>query len=403
MTIVYMGSMDDRVLKYQWKQSKSVLNTYLNSIVQNIIIGNKSAINDGYILNNHLLRDSIFSTESTLLQDLLTTGEVIIPGRMATFNDLIDEQINGGVTTFNEISDNVRDRLSSIDKAITSSNSRIGGPDSMTVWGGFYNLMASLRTRNFNELGFDDKLVGEYDFNLSLDTYLNLQNDTKPSSRTEWEKTLQKLSNSKSNKNGLSFGKFTKRALMNLANEAYHYNFAKLLSDKEKSSIGVETAFTPAFSYMLKNGKCDLDSSETHIPLIEIPKLNNLLHIDSINKLLRSDGVGAARIDFIDALNKINNGIVVQHNIDNLKQAAETYNLWINKEFSRPSTENCVADFVSFGISSCLVPFSNLGFIASWSLQNVGTRCVTQLYTNNRFKKIDYTKNTMVSSSIDNT
>ncbi|MFK5947553.1 MAG: hypothetical protein QM500_02135 [Methylococcales bacterium] len=400
MSIVYMGSMDDRVWRYPWKQSKSNISSYVSSVIQNIIIGKKSAVNDGYILNNHLIRDSIFKDKESLLRDIMSIGEIIIPGRKASFEELIDEQVEKGVFTFAEIPNEVRKELSSIDRGLNESGARIEGPESMVVWNGFFDLMQSLRNRPFADLGLSDEDVGEYDFKLALDTYLDIHVDGKPPSRTEWEIVLEDLCNTKIRKQRLSYGRSTKRVLMNLANEAYHYNFSNMLSNKIGQNVGVETSFTPAFSYMLENGKFDLDGISNEIPLIEIPRFNNLMNIESIEKLLSPNGIGQARLEFISALDKLNDGVVMQKNIDNLIYAAETYNLRIKHEFFDKGKVTNTGDVINLTLTTILNSFSGVNALISWAIPAISERCITKKLIVDKTTKINYTKNIMVSAQL---
>lgn len=397
MNMIYMGLLDDRVRAYPWKNVKTSVQLYIDQLIQNIVIGRKPAINDGYIVNNPILRDSIFGPEHSFLAELFLTGEVLVPGRCKSFEELVDEQARAGVKTFREIPDTVHSRLKDVDAAISSSGGRIQGPDSMAVWKGFYELMRTVRGKSVAELGLSDELVGDYDLNLAFDEFFSLEAGEKPPSRTQWEAVLERLRDTPTDRGGLSYGSFTKQALMGLANEAYHYNFARQMSSLTSGAMGIQTALTPAFSSLLDRQQLDIDSGETRLPLITVPRVNTLGTREGVEKLLGSEGVGKARKNFIGQLNKFcDQQTITESSLAELQYAADTYNKWIDSDLTKPSRPAAFASAASFGFSVWL---SKYGLCAAlnWSIEQIFERTVTQLASQSEIQ-IDYVEQTMVAS-----
>lgn len=403
MAIIYMGSMDDRVRKYPWSVINSNINAYTNSILQNTLIGHKSAINDGYLLANPLLRNNLFKNKNSILRDLFSTGEIIVPGRKSTFKELIYEQSKNGVRAFDRIPNDIVRQLSSVDRELNHFEARIKGPESIKVWNGFYELMKSLENRSVSEFGIGHSLVTEDDFKRALNTYLNLPHNEKPPSRTEWEKVLDDLSKKYPSEGGFTSSKHTKNALMNLANEAYHYNFSRKLAEESGLRIDIETVHTPVFSHFLEEEQSHLSSLVENLPLISIPRVNNLLKRESIEKILDSNQViGRARVEFIKSLDKFEAG-ATDSSLDELRYQARVYNALLNEEFGRPELVSNIAAGVNFTISMLIAPFDQIAAAISWGIADFGTQKVTKKFITERPITLDYKRYVMASSKIKGT
>lgn len=398
MNKIYMGLLDDRVAIYPWEQVGSSAQNYIEQLVQALVIGQTPVVNDGYVLNNPALRDELFLKEKSFLRSLFLTGEIVIPGRRESFRELIDEQASLEIDSFKVIPPEVLSRIDDIDRAIAGAGGRIKGPDSMDVWNGFYELMNSVRGKSVAELGLKDKLVGDFDLNIAFEQFFSLEHKDKTPSRTEWEKVLDSISNRPSNRGGFSYRNFTKRSLMNLANEAYHYNFSRFLTSAHKETFGVQTALSPAFSSLLDIRKLDFDSASFELPLIQIPKPNILFSKEGVEKLLGSKNLGQARLEFVQRLNEFHAAPIVTGDlIEDLKYAANSYNKWIKDELGRPTAVAAGSSAMDFVLSMTLTGYDQINAVLSWVIGKVMNQTITGLASSQGIS-IDYKKQNVVAA-----
>jgi len=331
MRKVYLGSFDDRVLEYPWELRKPNLGSYINLIIQNVLIGSRPVVNDGYCVNNRILRKAIFEDKNPLLHKVIESGNIIIPGRHSSFNKLVEEQADKGIETFREIPDSVLREMDGVDRQLVQANAREVGPNSSDVWNSYFFMISKIQGKTPSELGLSPRQVTERDLNTTLEKFLNYPTEGKPPSRNEWEKILLNLAKQKK----LSQRYVTVHALMALANEYYHTNFVSNLNTNSPT-VGVETRFTKALSDYYREDKLALDHAPGDIPLIEIPAQNQPFTDKAIELILDPNtGVGSARLYFIKSLDQLTNKELGGDSLKILIGAADTYNRELKSVFPK--------------------------------------------------------------------
>lgn len=292
------------------------------------MIGRKPVINDGYFVQNIHIRRNILSNSNSILLSLIKRGEVYIAGRCNGFYDLIKQQRLARVDSFLKLHDSICEKFSKLDDMLGCAG-RISGPDSLSVWHGFYDKILDFSARPFKDLGLGHE-VDERDLKQLRERFINGGEENglkRPPSRTEWERELEKMCVEKK----LSMGDFTKRSLMVFANELYHYNFSQQLSYKSMAPVAVLTIHRPIFSELLDKKKNDLEKKEKSIPLIEIPRINFLRTEHALDLLLGDSNVGKSRKIFVKCLEGYLCSQTAGTVLD-LIDAANEYNHWIKKE-----------------------------------------------------------------------
>ncbi|MEJ8856774.1 hypothetical protein WKW79_19525 [Variovorax robiniae] len=253
----YMGLLDDSVVRYPWrfKVDVGVLN-YLLTV--ELIHGKPVLLNDGYLVNNEIARAELLKRDG-LLWELVRNGFVRVmarggdqfklhdmPLRMAehipTFKALVEDRIPGVQWT------EFREALSGLDKQLRDAGLLVPWP-SLDAGSGFLALVENLRERGASPhaLGIG-RHVGKTTFASFLDEVADILSKDTRGARTTWELTAIKYADDPDQTNA---PKLFKDALMNLANEMYHYNMGILLTAEHGSSVSVQTQTSAAFDDLL--------------------------------------------------------------------------------------------------------------------------------------------------------
>lgn len=403
MERIYMGNLDDRVALYPWHGKRVYLADYLNQLMQQIIIGRNPLINDGYMIQNKLLRNEMFYGNSLFL-DLFTSGAATIPYRQKSLGELIDEQRTAGISSFLTITRETESRIASFDAALGRTSAREPGPSSMEIWNGFYELLlhqgekAALNISNH----WKEELISEYDLRVALEKFLSTDRSRipggRPPSRTQWELTVDELEKS----GALSYGLTTKRLLMNFANEAYHYNYAQQVSLKCGDDVAVQTSLSPAFSFMIREQKIDANLDKKKITMIRIPYPNSLGARGSLEKLMGDTGVGRSRKNFISELAKFRSSTLTDRTVDDLNYAANTYNYWIDREFGKKGAVSGLIKASDFALCVSSPTAGAITAALQWGAVNGAGWALTHLASKNH-SELNYLDQHMVAATLKKT
>lgn len=331
----YFGLLDDSVSRFPWqfKIDKDYLD-YLLSV--ELIQGKPVLLNDGYLVNNELIRNELMN-EKGLLWELINKGFVKVmsrgrndygldemPVRMAkeipTFNSIIKNEIPG--IEWNDL----RSKLHKLDMNLRSKNHLISWPN-YDAGSGFLALCKNIHRRGASphSLGIG-RYVGKNTFVSFLNEIIDLLSKDSRAPRTKWENLAKVYANCIDNTN--SPEKFV-RALMNLANEIYHYNMGILLAADNYLGVSVQTQTSPAFDDLLIPPNMHFLASEIpNLPRLNIPF--SITQVDPIRlaELLTPErSVSIAREKWIESLYKWKNSSEQDRLAmnDSLKNAGKEY------------------------------------------------------------------------------
>lgn len=253
----YMGLLDDSVSRFPWrfKVDAETLN-YL--LVVELIHGKPVLLNDGYLINNPLARAALLSRNG-LLWELVRNGFVRVMSRGGDEFPLQDMPLRMAPTipTFDAITHNrvagahwpdIHDALTRLDGQLRRAKHLVAWP-AFDVGSGFLALVENLRERRASAhvLGLG-RHVGKNTFTSFIDEVAErLARDT-TAARTVWEQTAVKYAQ---DANHTNTPELFVHALMNLANEMYHYNMGILLTADHGANVSVQTQTSAAFDDLL--------------------------------------------------------------------------------------------------------------------------------------------------------
>jgi hypothetical protein len=273
----YLGTIDDMVVKYPWRFN--VTEKSLNhSLVIQLIDGRPILLNDGYLVQHRLGRAALLDKNS-LLWELIKSefvrvmarggrryGLAEMPVKMAeegivSYQWIVDDQVQGVLWA------ELRGALDVLDATLTKSNYLIGWP-AYDTGSGFRELAEAMRNNasTAHSLGLA-KHVRSGVIPGFLDEFIDKMNKDTGKPRSRWETMAKRYANKPDNTNR---PKEFQRAMMNLANEMYHYNMGVMLSAEHDVPIAVETQTSAAFDDLLVYRNTLLEESDVHrlrIPL----------------------------------------------------------------------------------------------------------------------------------------
>lgn len=283
----YMGLLDDMAVRYPWRfpvDDKTL--DYLLTV--ELINGKPVLLNDGYLVNNEFVRKAIINRDG-LLWELVRGGFVRVmsrggddfglhelPHRMApqipTFAAAVASELPG--TNWREL----ERALKELDMQLRSAQDLLPWP-SLDAGSGFLALVENLRSRGVTPhvLGIG-RSVGKHALASLLDEVSGLLAADTRAARTVWERTVLKYANDRRHTNKPQ--QFVS-ALMNLANEMYHYNMGILLTADLGANVSVQTQTSAAFDDLLVPPSLKFLLHE--VP--SIPKLHVPLAITQVDPL----------------------------------------------------------------------------------------------------------------------
>ena len=271
----YLGTVDDVVLRYPWNFTISKARLEHSLAVQ-IITGSPVLINDGYFILHPIIQESLQDKDS-LIWAMAKAGYLRIMSRGFGSYGLDEMPLmmasSGGVDSFKELiakSDwnEIQKRLRETDE-ILSSRGHLQGWPAFNLSSGYLLFAQKLLRESTSETVGISQVVRNDVFCDFLKEFVDDLASTMKAPRTLWENLAVRYAV----KSGVTTnpGEFV-RALMNLANEIYHYNMGVALSADLGLPISVETQASAAFDDLLVTQQVVVEDIPM-IPRIHIPRV----------------------------------------------------------------------------------------------------------------------------------
>jgi hypothetical protein len=253
----YMGVLDDAAVDHPWnfKLTDAEL-THL--LVVELLQGKPVLLNDGYLVNHPFARNAIVQRHG-LLWELIQQGYVGVMARGGSRYSLdqMPVEMARSVDSFRDLVAGRRAdadwpilqrRLSTLDNFLRQTQQIVDWPR-YHAGSGFLALSRRLLERNAtpHSLGVARHVSKSAlrDFLTELTDNLSMNRDAP---RSKWTSLARKYAANSDYTN--EPGRFV-RALMNLANELYHYNMGLMLAADNRAAISVQTQTSPAFDDLL--------------------------------------------------------------------------------------------------------------------------------------------------------
>jgi hypothetical protein len=302
--LMYLGTVDDVVFRYPWNFTLSKARLEHSLAVQ-IITGSPVLINDGYFALHPIIQESIQNKDS-LIWAMSKAGYLRIMSRGFGSYSLDEMPFmmaeSGGVDSFKKLMarsdwDVIQKRLRETHE-ILSSRGHLQGWPAFDLSSGFLLFAQKLLRESKSETVGISHVVRNEVFSDFLKEFVDELASAMKAPRTLWEN----LAVGYAVKSGTTTnpGEFV-RALMNLANEIYHYNMGVALSADLRIPISVETQASAAFDDLLVTQQIVAEDIPV-IPRIHIPRVVLTANPSRLIEILEPDReVFKARKRWLDA------------------------------------------------------------------------------------------------------
>jgi hypothetical protein len=244
---VFLGTVDDVVLRHPWGWGFLVTDDFLDRMLAEIaIVGEPTLINDGYLLNSEPLRRSLLISNSPLRQ-LIRTGQVRILSRQQGGFDLVDmaeEMAAQGIDTFWQLTRKPFWKEQKEDLRRFSRDADDNG--FVTKWPPydtgfvFEELVRNSCEQKISNLGISEKFEGS--FLEVAELFFQQMQDDKKRPRDKWEKIVIDKYNAAN-----EFDRHAEQELMRFANQIYHMGFSLSLAAQKDTPVFIESRLSPAF------------------------------------------------------------------------------------------------------------------------------------------------------------
>lgn len=354
-TLVYLGTVDDVVLRYPWPGIAIDENFLVETIVDHVLFGAPLLINDGYIVNHPLARADLMKGKDSLILALVRKGFIKILTRVDDLNDLarMPEQMAVDIDSFrSRISDPdwklFRYNLDDLGEALRPAFNTMFWPP-VDMGDGFRllveNASAGIDQKGYESLGLR---TGEADLvRTLLDLVANrLATDTS-GARNFFEAKATDLAGRLPNGTDRLFVD----DVMGLANEIYHFNFGLNLDHQMRGdgiSVVTETRFSRAFDDLLAVDEA-IVNVEGSMPLMGKPALNATLDPKSLLDIVDpTTDVGQAKLNFQKRMRDFATG---RHSIDEARAFAELYERALIGHFADRRAGRVLPHIVNLGMN----------------------------------------------------
>jgi hypothetical protein len=269
----YLGTIDDVAVRFPWrfKLTESALN---HSLLMQVIDGRPVLLNDGYLVQHAMARQSVIDQQS-LLWELMRVGFVRVMARGGDRYTLaqMPEQMHK-VRSFFEL---VHGQIPNVDwqelrSALESADQLLRRQGHLVDWpafesgSGFAAFARRVRERGSHprSLGMG-RIVHPDVLNEFLDRFMDKMALDPVGPRNAWEKLAFSMARKSAVVNDAPA--FV-RSMMNFATEIYHYNMGVMLTAHYNVPVSVETQTSPAFDDLLVRPDVLVDE------LPAVPRLN---------------------------------------------------------------------------------------------------------------------------------
>lgn len=348
----YVGTFDDIVIRYPWRFRIDA--DYIQyCLAFHWITGRKILLNDGYLLNNDLLRDAL-RNDGHLLRLLIAQGTVLIASRgyryagpqmspirefglhetpermqhIPSFERILKSGVDGEAWPV------FRRRLELVDQELFDRSSQLPWSpyDTSSGYLAFAKkLMDDRSTSSSVGLG---RMMATRDFHLFLRMFHErIASDLTKGPRSVWEEIARSFAEDPDVTNVPSQ---TLQALMRLSNEIYHYNFGSGLAAAFEMRIAVETQPSAAFDDLLLTREMRLEKL-ADFPVPFVPReIAAVPPAKLVGAFLQDARLGDARNDFIELNRQArNHASIPTHLSVSLKSASDLLSREIARVFGR--------------------------------------------------------------------
>jgi hypothetical protein len=297
----YTGLLDDVMIRYSNEYSSA--DFFNKMIAKNIFFGGGIYINDGYLVNHPIARESLYN-ENSLLRRMLSEGFIRILTKASSANVLSEmpqRMANQGNRSYQELVNSndwetLKPCLTSIAHSAFQKGHARSWPNRDMSYG-----FTKLMIRAFTE---------ENPFNLGLaninrDEWLRIRdgflarNPQDGGPRDKLEKSAQDILGERSDY------RTAMNQVMTIGNQAYHYNFGLTLTDEDEYGVAVDTTLGAAFDELLQTRQIERGQLD-NIPLLrlpqEIPFERGELFLDFLDNANRA---GDAKLNYLRSLRDV--------------------------------------------------------------------------------------------------
>ncbi len=378
-TLVYLGTVDDKVLDYPWPNIEIGRNFLIDTILDHVLFGAPMLINDGYLINHPLARDDLLKGKNSLILSLIRQGFIKVLTRVADLDKLhlmpLEMASQSNQTFEDRISRSDWERLQFTLQSLGESlsphfNSYRWPPVDM---GDGFRVLLENAIQGIDEKGFES-LGMQTPHSEKVVSVINkianrLAKDT-TGARNLFEITA--IEESKA----LSLGEDKKfvHEMMGLANEIYHFNFGIQLDNqlhRDGMAVVAETRLSRAFDDLLavEERVIELEGS---LPLIGRPEFVTSLDPATLTAIVdRNTEVGEAKFRYQDFMRRFASG---EYTLEEATDFAAQYERALIHHFSSNAIPSGLKRVVNVGmtLSAALVGASFPTSAASSVAANVG-------------------------------
>lgn len=297
----YTGLLDDVMIRYS---SDYAGEGFFNKmILKNIVFGGGLFVNDGYLVNHPTARAQLYN-DNSLLRVMLETNFIRVLTRESTADKLADmphKMAASGNRSFIELCESSEwtefGRLfRTLCQNFFHSNNVRPWPN-VDMSHGFNKLIQRVLNAKPHEIGLTN--VTEDQLQRMRDVFVE-SDPLAGNPRHKLEEAAKATL-----KDGEKDFRESMRQIMDLGNQAYHYNFGLTLTDEEENGVSVDTTMGYAFDEFLKT--TEIESGQlARVPLIEVPDDLPFEQGDTFRPFLdHSTRIGAAKIEYLNALRSL--------------------------------------------------------------------------------------------------
>ncbi len=304
LTRTYAGLLDDVMIRYGHGRELLSEEFFNKMIVKNILFGSGIYLNDGYLVNHPIARRYLANPDS-LLRVMISTGFIRILSREKDA-DLLSKMPEKMAASGNEEFEKLirsREWRESTGPAFRQVASASFFNGTVRAWprydmsAGFCDLLDRVFASTPQKLGLVDVSAGTL---TQLGDEFAALDPRKGNPRHKAEVAARKVFESEE-------ARFDRRmaAWMDIANQAYHYNFGLTLTAEEDNPVAAETSVGLAFDDLLKTRRVERGQLED-VPLIRFPSNIPLDEGDLFLPFIRADHpISAAKRRYMEALNRL--------------------------------------------------------------------------------------------------
>jgi hypothetical protein len=331
--MTYSGLLDDVVQRHAITPEVDD-DFFTRSIMRNVFFSGRILINDGYLVN-HPAALSQLLREGSVLRKMISQDFVRVLARQEdpdAFASNPEKMAERGVNSFKKIvrradwtdlKDELRRRASG-----WYAYGKVDPWPKLQMHEGFKKLFARVFDKSLDDLGLPDNSMFKMDdFQRRYEEHA----DFEAAPRTAVEEVAEAM-----HTEGV-FDRAFVTALMNIANQCYHYNFAMCLTGDRKTPIVADTTLGLAFEDIL-----DLDDAVEaeldNIPVLSIPKGFPLEDGRIFEALLEpGSNLSIAKHEFLAQVDKLfrnRSASSLDDDVKTLREAAEQYREYLAEHFS---------------------------------------------------------------------